>query len=287
MQETTQELDGSETAPDWAARQGRPSRHVRVAWAARSDIGRAREHNEDKFDFYFPNDATRLAMRGRLWAIADGMGGHHAGQVASEVALKTIIRTYFSPEAPDDMEAALRLALNRASGLIYRAAKQFEEKAAGMGTTAVIVVVKEEAITIAHVGDSRCYLLRKGERLRQVTTDHSWIEEQVRRGSLSREDAETSPYRNYILRSVGVEPTVEPDITTFAAQPGDTLLLCSDGLSNLVSDATIAATLTEKGPSDAALSLVDAANDAGGKDNITALTLRTLKIAAYNDADTE
>ena len=285
MQEKTQELDGSETTPGWVAKDARPWRFVRAAWAARTDIGRAREHNEDKFDFYFPDDPTRLAMRGRLWAIADGMGGHHAGQVASEVALKTVVRSYFAPDAPDDTETALRIALNRASDLIFRAAKRFEGKAAGMGTTAVVVVIKEETVTIAHVGDSRCYLLRRGEPLKRLTIDHSWVEEQVRRGALSREDAEASPYRNYILRSVGVEPSVEADVTTFVAQPGDTLLLCSDGLSNLVSEAEIAATLTEKGPSDAALSLVDAANDAGGRDNITALVLRVQALAPFSDAD--
>lgn len=282
MQETTQEISVAQDAATWENRAERPAKHVRVAWAGRTDIGRSREHNEDKFDFFVPDDAARLAFRGRMYAIADGMGGHQAGQVASETALKTVIRAYFAPDAPEDVEAALRMALNRASGLIYRAARQFDGKTQGMGTTAVVAIVKEDGITVAHVGDSRAYLLRRGEPLRRLTIDHSWVEEQVRRGGMSREEAEKSPYRNYILRSVGVEPTVETDITTFAAQPGDTLLLCSDGLTGMVSESEIATILTKESPSDAALSLIDAANNAGGKDNITALVIKVMAVENFS-----
>ena len=281
MQETTQEISVAHDAPTWENRAGRPVKHVQVAWAGRTDIGRSREHNEDKFDFFVPDDAARLAFRGRMYAIADGMGGHQAGQVASETALKTVIRAYFAPDAPEEIEAALRMALNRASGLIYRAAKQFDSKTQGMGTTAVVAIVKEEGITVAHVGDSRAYLLRRGEPLRRLTIDHSWVEEQVRRGGMSREEAKKSPYRNYILRSVGVEPTVDPDVVTFPAQPGDTLLLCSDGLTGMISESEIATILTNESPSDAALSLIDAANNAGGKDNITALIMKVMGVEAY------
>ena len=142
-----------------------------------------------------------------------------------------------------------------------------------MGTTIVVAVVREDTLIVAHIGDSRAYLLRRGEGLRALTTDHSWVEEQVRRGAMSRADAEASPYRNYILRSVGVEQKVEAEISTIALREGDTILLCSDGLTGPVSDEQIARILAENGPSRAALDLVDTANDAGGRDNISALIL--------------
>ena len=248
--------------------------HAEIAWAARTDMGRVRENNEDKFDFFVPEDPAQLALRGRLWAVADGMGGHNAGQIASEVALKSLIRSYFAADALDDVAAALRGAVSDANALIHQAARQFEGKS-GMGTTLVAVVVRDNLLTVAHVGDSRAYLLRRGEPIRPITTDHSWVEEQVRRGALSRADAEASPYRNYILRSVGVEAYVEAEVATpLTLQEGDTVLLCSDGLTGFLDDAALEATIATKGLSQAALDLVDTANDRGGRDNITALLLR-------------
>ncbi len=282
MSETTDEFDAAVLVSGWAAiDERRPRYHVEVDWSARTDIGRTREHNEDKFDFYIPIDPKQLALRGRLWAVADGMGGHHAGQIASEAALKSLVRAFYNAAAAEDTAAALRAALSEANALIHHAARQFERKAGGMGTTIVVAVVKEETLTVAHVGDSRCYLVRTGEPFRAITTDHSWVEEQVRRGAMSRAEAETSPYRNYILRSIGVEKVVDPDVTQITLQPGDTLLLCSDGLCGYISDETIAATLADKGASQAVFDLIDTANDAGGKDNITALVLRVLSIAPY------
>jgi serine/threonine protein phosphatase PrpC len=283
MQETTEELNATEVAIPWESRTDRPERHVRIAWSARTDIGRSREHNEDKYDFFVPEDPARLALRGRLFSVADGMGGHQAGQVASETALKTVIRSYFDPDTSYETEAILRTALNRANTLIYRAAREFDSKVAGMGTTTVVAIVKEDVITIAHVGDSRAYLLRRGEPLKRLTTDHSWVEEQVRRGNLSREEAEKSPYRNYILRSVGVDPILEPDFESVIVQKDDTILLCSDGLTGMVDDNQIADILGKESPSDAVISLVDAANDAGGKDNITALVLKVIDVGLYNE----
>ncbi len=271
----TQELDADVLQRGWAAVSPRPPRFdAAVAWAGRTDIGRVREHNEDKFDFFLPEDPTVLALRGRLWAVADGMGGHSAGQIASEVALKTLIRAYFNPLAPEDTEAALRDALTEANSLIYQAARRFEDKA-GMGTTVVAAVVRDDGLTIAHVGDSRAYLLRGDEPLRPLTADHSWVEEMVRRGAMSRAEAEASPQRHYILRSVGVMATVEPDITTISVQTGDVVLLCSDGLCGYVDDATMETVLRRPlGLAQNALDLIDAANDAGGRDNSTALLLR-------------
>lgn len=281
--DTTEELDTSVLLRGWAAvAPARPEKHAVIAWAARTDMGRVRENNEDKFDFFLPEDSTQLALRGRVWALADGMGGHAAGQIASEAALKACIRAYLDPTASPETEAALRGALSDANALIHHAARQFEGKT-GMGTTAVVAVVKEDKLTVGHIGDSRAYLLRQGEAIRQITADHSWVEEQVRRGVMSRPDAEASPYRNYILRSVGVEPTVEADTVTIALQEGDRVLLCSDGLSGYIDGDALAEHIVGKSLSQAALDLIDAANDAGGKDNITVVLLRVDRIKPFQE----
>lgn len=277
--EPTAELDTGVLLRGWAAMDNHaPTHHADVDWAARTDLGRQRENNEDKFDFFLPGDAARLALRGRLWAVADGMGGHAAGQIASEVALKTLVRSYFDPSGPSDTEAALRAALSDANALIFHAAQKFPNKS-GMGTTAVAVVVKNNTLFVAHIGDSRAYLLREGEPIKQITTDHSWVEEQVRRGALSRAEAEASPYRNYILRSVGVEAQVEADVSAHVMEAGDRVLLCSDGLTGHLSDEVLATLIGGADSlSEAVMDLVDAANEAGGKDNITALLLHVKSV---------
>jgi PPM family protein phosphatase len=279
---TTEELDAGTVVGSWDDMPPRtPERLAIVAWAARTDMGRVRENNEDKFDFFLPEHPTQLAIRGRLWAVADGMGGHNAGQIASEFALKSLIRNYFAPSSTENVEETLFAALIEANALIHSAARQFEAKAAGMGTTIVVTVLKEVTLTIAHIGDSRVYLHRRGENLRQVTIDHSWVEEQVRRGAMSREEAEESPYRNYITRSVGVEAEVEPDIVSLPVQEGDTIVLCSDGLSGYLSAEDIERIVVGAGPSQAVLDLIDEANARGGKDNITALVLRVKAITGF------
>jgi protein phosphatase len=277
---TTAELDGGALRRGWEVLENaRPeTRHVRLAWAARTDIGRVRENNEDKYDFFLPEDPLTLGMRGRLWAVADGMGGHSAGQIASEAALKALVRSYYA-ESSLGVEEAIKEALSDANALIHAAAKQFEA-AGNMGTTAVAAVVCGDQLTVAHIGDSRAYLLREGEPLRQMTADHSWVEEMVRRGAMTREDAENSPHRNIITRSVGIVEEVEADVVTETLRVGDTVLLCSDGLTGHIDGADLEAVLRKSDtPSRQALDLIDAANDAGGRDNITAVVLTVREIS--------
>ena len=276
--ETTAEFDTHELARGWAKLSDRrPTHHTELAFAARTDIGRVRENNEDKYDFFTPDDAPTLAVRGRLFAIADGMGGHSAGQVASEAGLKTVIRSYFAEPVVGDVAAALRQAFTDANTLITKAAVSMNAKN-GMGTTMVVAIVLNDMLTLAHVGDSRAFLLREGERIRQLTTDHSWVEEQVRRGALTREEAEQSPYRNVITRSVGMGDGMNADILTEKLLPGDTLLLATDGVTGYLDGDTLAALVGTKSLSKAALDIVDAANDSGGKDNSTVLLLRVQEI---------
>ena len=279
--ESTAEFDTEELARGWAQlADRRPACHADLAFAARTDIGRVRENNEDKYDFFLPEDAPTLALRGRLWAIADGMGGHSAGQVASEAGLKAVIRSYFAEPAQGEITEALRQSLDGANTLITRAAEQMNAKN-GMGTTMVVAIVREEMLTIAHVGDSRAYLLREGERVRQLTTDHSWVEEQVRRGAMTREEAELSPYRNVITRSVGMGDGMNADIVTEKLLPGDTVLLATDGVTGYLGGDALAALTSGKSLSKAALDIVDAANDAGGKDNSTVLLLKVLALSPW------
>src|SRR5947208_9311359 len=175
--EVTAPLDVAALRAGWAGKgEERPRRHVRLSVGARTDMGRVRENNEDKFDFLEPDEPAVLATRGRFYAVADGMGGHQAGQIASELALKTVFRAYYSSRAADVSEA-LKEAIAEANRYLLDVARMIPERS-GMGTTFTGAVVREEEMMIAQVGDSRCYLLRDGRGTRgggggEVTEDDS------------------------------------------------------------------------------------------------------------------
>jgi len=267
--EITAKINTAELVQAWQER-AEKARGVRVVTAigARTDLGRIRENNEDKFEFYIPEDEDTLALKGSLYAVADGMGGHSAGQIASELALKTSIRAYYADSSPI-VEESLRQAFQQANALIFDAARAVAERA-GMGTTMTALAVRGREAFVAHVGDSRCYLFRNGD-LRQLTEDHSWVNEQVKRGGLTVEEAEASPFRNVITRSLGNAPNVEVDVFAEEIKAGDVFLLCSDGLTGEVSDDEIRRVLSNSAPSPAAWELVDLALEHGGRDNVTAL----------------
>jgi len=168
---------------------------VQTLLGAKTDLGCVRENNEDKFEFFQPDDEDVLALKGSFYAVADGMGGHAAGQIASELALKTAIKAYYAEQSPV-VEEFLRSAIQQANGLIYDAARAIAERN-GMGTTMTALVIRGEEFFIAQVGDSRCYRLR-GNRIEQLTDDHSWVNEQVKRGALTQDEAEMSPFKNVI-----------------------------------------------------------------------------------------
>src|SRR5580692_8529029 len=188
-QEKTVQFSRDEINEGWAE-QGRTPRVVAtIKLGAKTDLGRIRENNEDKFDFYEPEDPAVLATKGCFYGLADGMGGHSAGQIACELALKVVIRAYYAnPSA--DTHASLRRAVEEANSLIYDTAQMMTERN-GMGTTLTCVVVREDMLTVAQVGDSRGYLLRDGQ-ITQITEDHSWVAEQVRIGAMSLEEAQAS-----------------------------------------------------------------------------------------------
>jgi serine/threonine protein phosphatase PrpC len=252
---------------------------MRVQWAARSDPGVRRPTNEDSF-------ATRPDLG--LFVVADGMGGHVAGEVASRIVVQAI-EEFVSQTVDSDAQStwplgfdpALSLDGNRLKGAFHMANERLAEEVAGsadlrgMATTASAVLMNgtSSGVVLAHVGDSRIYLWRDEALVRQ-TTDHSWVEEQVRAGLLSANEARQHPWRNVVTRALsgGDEPQV--DLQALEVKTNDRVLLCSDGLSSVVTDARIAAILTaHPDPASACAALVAEANAAGGPDNVTTLVI--------------
>jgi protein phosphatase len=239
--------------------------------AFRSDTGRQRTANEDA---YF--------ARAPLFAVADGMGGAQAGEVASRIAADSFEA---AERAGDSGEAFLRRLAESANERIHGLA-QDDSSRSGMGTTLTAALVEGDEVAIAHVGDSRAYVLRDGE-LRLLTSDHSLVEELRRQGRLTSEQAEDHPQRSIITRALGPEAEVEVDTLTVSARPGDVFLLCSDGLTTMLKDEEIVAALSSgESLSSAAMRLVREANEAGGRDNITVVAFR-LEPAGELAADRE
>ncbi|MBB4661033.1 Stp1/IreP family PP2C-type Ser/Thr phosphatase [Conexibacter arvalis] len=231
----------------------------------KSDTGRARRANEDNF-----------FARAPLFVVADGMGGAQAGEVASRVAADA-----FSHGLPEGGTTEERLATRvlEANARIHTLSREDRERA-GMGTTLTAACLDGEEIVVAHVGDSRAYLWRDGE-LTRLTRDHSLVDELVRRGKLTEEEAAEHPQRSIITRALGPEPDVEVDTRTYRGQGGDVLLLCSDGLTSMISEQLIAGILRgAEGIEQAGRELIDAANAAGGRDNITVVLVRVEEVAA-------
>jgi len=281
--EITAPLEAEALQAGWAVKAAaHPRCHAYLAVGGKTDLGQVRENNEDKFDFLEPDDPSVLARKGRVFAVADGMGGHSAGQVASELALKIFIRSFYSDANPD-MEASLRKAVREANAYVVDVARSVSGRS-GMGATLTAAIIRDDDLYLAQVGDSRCYLLRGGE-LRQVTEDHSWVAEQVRAGAMTEAEAEQSPFRNVITRSMGGAPDVEPDVLAVKLEVGDRYLLCSDGLSGMAPAEEIAQVLGGGSPSVAAWNLVDRANEYGGKDNITALVIQVIQIDPWPGAE--
>ena len=236
-----------------------------------TDVGRKRPHNEDYVEYYVPSDPQQRARKGVTYLVADGMGGHQAGEVASQGAVELVIHQYYSDPDPDVGVSIVR-AIRAANKQIYSQA-QADPSKSGMGTTLVAAVVLGRKVYVANVGDSRAYLINR-TGITQITEDHSWVEEQVRAGLLTPEQARKHPQRNLVTRALGSKSTVEVDLFEGEISASDTLLLCSDGLTGRVDDQEIAAIVREQLPAEAARLLVAQANERGGNDNITVLIVR-------------
>jgi serine/threonine protein phosphatase PrpC len=229
--------------------------------------------NEDAAGCFEPEDKAQHALRGALYIVADGMGGYNAGEIASHMALETVSRLYYAAPAEVDNTTSLCQAILQANEDILRASQE-DQSRAGMGTTIVAVVVQEDGQAIvANVGDSSAYLVRDG-RPTKLSEDHTWVAEQVEAHLLTAEEARTHKRRHQITRSLGRRPQVEVFKCPYTLQPGDRLVLCSDGLSDVARDEEIARVAAEGEPQAAAERLVALANQRGGPDNIAALVVR-------------
>jgi PPM family protein phosphatase len=232
---------------------------------ARTDVGLRRRENEDRY---------ALAPHLGLYLVADGMGGHSAGQVASQLAAEASLQAIETLEGSGaSLVEKLREAVASANQAIFASATDHPEYA-GMGTTLVALLVDGERGALAHVGDSRAYRMRGG-RLRLLTDDHSVVGELLRRREISEDDARAHPQRHVLTRALGVRSQVEPDLAELTPEPGDVFVLCSDGLTAHVEDGEIGEIVAEGADlQEACEHLVDLANDRGGEDNITVVLAR-------------
>jgi serine/threonine protein phosphatase PrpC len=251
----------------------------RLRFVGLTDTGKVREHNEDTIAF----DADI-----GLLVLADGMGGYNAGEVASGIAVKTIVNLVREQVEREDMNIQdrdsglsrptiiLRDAIHRANKIIYQTART-QPQCEGMGTTVVAALFFDNKITIAHVGDSRLYRQRS-DKLEQVTMDHSLLQELVDRGFYSAEEAQRAANKNYVTRALGVEPNVDVEIQDVPVQKGDAYMLCSDGLTDMVEDEDIHLTINTFSDNldTVAKQLIQLANDNGGRDNVSVVMATVL-----------
>ena len=241
-------------------------------------VGRQRQHNEDAF---------LVETNAKLFLVADGMGGHAAGEIASRIAVDSISEFILHtkeddgtwPHAYDEhfkrstnrLMAAVRMANTR----VLEAMRK-DARLRGMGTTVVACLADNDVMSFAHVGDSRAYLIRDNS-LNRITNDHSWVFEQVQAGMLTEAEAEKHPLRNVITRALGGALQVNPDASEIETRPGDVFLLCSDGLTGMVPEEEILRIVTQtESLEDACQKLIDAANERGGLDNVTAILVKTI-----------
>jgi serine/threonine protein phosphatase PrpC len=241
-----------------------------------TDIGRKRQKNEDSCILCAPDDQELSDHRGLLFAVADGMGGATAGEHASQMALQALAEVYYS--APyEPAPTALSKALQAANERVYEEA-EINPIYSGMGTTMSAMVIVGEWAYIAQVGDSRVYLIRERLGLQQITQDHSLVAEQVRSGLISPEEAKNHSLKNLITRAVGIKENVNVDLFAVRLRRGDTLLICSDGLSNMANDTEIMNALSNGDLQHGTRRLVQSALQSGGSDNITAACVRVTEI---------
>ncbi len=237
---------------------------------ARSDIGKAREINQDYYSIPKPEENLQIFI------LADGMGGYNGGEIASKLATesaKKYIENNFEKieHNRDTILELIKNAIEYANMVVFEKSKQ-ESDLEGMGTTLDICFIYNNKIYIGHVGDSRIYRIR-GELIRKLTKDHSYVQQLVEDGKITREEAQHHPKKNMLLKALGCTAYVEPDLRARNYEIGDILVMCSDGLTNMVEEKEIYRVIREN-PEDAPRVLVDLANEAGGYDNITVVTIK-------------
>lgn len=266
MDEITAEYETEHLAPAET-----PRAIPRATVAAKTDLGRVRENNEDKYEFFVSEDPHTIASRGAVYVVCDGMGGAAAGQIASELACKTFIDVYVNHPG-ENPEVAMSTAVVAANRWVFENAKNNPQRK-GMGTTLSALILRQDVAYTVQVGDSRVYRLREGV-LEQLTHDHTWVDEAIRAGMITAEEAKTHPYRHVITRAVGSEGHVVPDVVQHDLSEGDLFMICSDGLLNHVEDDVIGEILRTVQPAEACWRLVGLALQGGGSDNTTVMIVR-------------
>ncbi len=247
-----------------------------------SHVGMARTENQDFFGYWEPDEDRAFDLKGRLVVVCDGMGGHSGGEIASRLAVKTLIEKY-EQSTSENVAEALRAAIEGANAAVYGEGMR-QPELRGMGTTVTAIVHRRDMVYFGQVGDSRAYLIR-GNAMKQMTKDHSLVQQLVDEGLLEASEMENHPDKNVILRSLGVKPEVEADVSHVPVAEGDIFLLCSDGLSGLVSDDEMLQMVQAGQLNGGSLratceQLVDRANAYGGHDNITVQMLKVKQTAS-------
>lgn len=235
-----------------------------------TDIGVTREMNQD----YFFTSEEPVGNLPNLFIVADGMGGHNAGEFASRYTVETIVKTVSESEKKDAV-SILEEAISSANSYLLEHARE-NEGMAGMGTTIVAATVKGSELSVANVGDSRLYIA--GKEMRQITKDHSLVQEMVRMGELDAEKAKSHPDKNIITRAIGAQENVKVDFFEVALKPGEKVMMCTDGLTNMLEDTELFAIISEPGKNlaEKVEKMVNMANQNGGKDNITVVVFQPI-----------
>jgi protein phosphatase len=238
---------------------------LHVMAAMQTDPGCVRSQNEDTVAYTLAGNEDPVPGRRLLALVADGVGGHAAGEIASRIAADTVLNVYY--ETAGSPGEVLRMCLNAANKAILERGRT-DVNCTGMGTTCTVLALSDSDVWLAHIGDSRAYLLR-GNVLQQISEDHSLVADMVRGGTITPEEAAVSPRRNVISRALGIDETIEPFIVRDQFFVGDRFVLCSDGLTDVVDDETIRQAVMELSPTEACKALIVAALEGGGPDNVS------------------
>lgn len=249
-----------------------------IQFGQASDFGKVRTNNEDAVGAFVPSSRQQTRSHGFLFVVADGVGGMDLGEVASATAVATLTKGFAEAQADTMLLGLLPRLVQHANAAVHDCTLQPEYRGKRMATTLVACALRYDQAVVSHVGDSRCYLVRNG-RARQVTQDHTLVNEQRKVGLISAEEIATSDSRHVLLRSLGPEMFVSPDTTAVSLQPGDTLVLCTDGLHDELPESELAAIVSQKKPADElARELVARAVEVDGGDNTTAQVIRVRSI---------
>ena len=249
-----------------------------------SNIGLIRSENQDSFGKFPPDDFNLYSEKGQLFIVADGMGGHAGGKEASSIAVDTINDVYFS--SPSDSLSALKEAIEKANNNIYNKSEN-SNQLKGMGTTCTVLILNEDKGLIAHIGDSRIYIVENNLSpvIEQLTEDHTKVHEMVKEGILTEKEAKTYPAKSVLSRALGVGQKANADFKTITIKKGQSYVMCSDGLAEVTKNE-IAQIVSANSPEDACGKLINLSNERGGKDNVTVLVIKigSNKISHLNDS---